>query len=61
MSAKGLVDSIARTYTSGIAYYLKLYNCKDVTQKTSWSKGYWRVSRENLNPKQIRLSITKTF
>lgn len=33
MSAKGLVDSIARTYTSGIAYYLKLYNCKDVTQK----------------------------
>lgn len=33
MSDKGLVNSIARTYTSGIAYYLKLYNCKDVTQK----------------------------
>lgn len=32
MSARGLGESTAKTYLSGISYYLKLYNYTDVTQ-----------------------------
>lgn len=48
MSAKGLADSTARTYISGIAYYLKLDNYKDVTQIFLVKKlleGYKRESK----------------